>query len=231
MMRCLLIVMAVMTYSMQVGAQDEPEYRVEIGAGAGLLGYIGDYNGSLTKGMQPMGEILARYRFNPRSGLRLSVMAGKIKGDITGTNTWYPESALPVAAGFSTSLIDVGLGYEYNFWPYGTGQEYRGAKPFTPYIMLGLGVSVAGGSNGGNSAVGLNIPLGVGVKYKLAARINLGVEWAMHFCTSDELDGIKDPYGIKSSGMFKNSDCYHALKLRLTYDIAPKCKICNRDDW
>lgn len=210
-----------------VMAQDEPEYRAEIGLGVGLMGYVGDYNSSLLSGMQPMGEVLGRYRFNPRSALRLSVMIGKIKGDRSGTDTWYPENTQEIPAGFSNTLVDIGLGYEYNFWPYGTGQEYRGAKPFTPYIMVGLGASVV---SGGKSSVGMNVPLGLGIKYKLATRLNVGLEWAMHFCTSDELDGVKDPYGVKSSGMFKNTDCYHALKLRLTYDIAPKCKTCNKED-
>lgn len=222
-MRYLLTAAAMLTCTVCVSAQDAPEYRAEIGVGAGLTGYLGDYNGSLLNGMQPMGEVVARYRFNPRNALRLSVMACRIKGDGGGTDTWYPDTGKLSEAGFSTSLVDIGVGYEYNFWPYGTGREYRGAKPFTPYVSLGLGATVAG------SASGMNVPLGAGVKYKLSARLNAGLEWTMHFCTSDGLDGVKDPYGIKSSGLFKNTDCYHGLKLRLTYDIAPKCKTCNRD--
>ena len=31
-------------------AQDEPEYRMEVGAAAGLLNYTGDFNGNLLKG-------------------------------------------------------------------------------------------------------------------------------------------------------------------------------------
>ena len=35
-------------------AQDEPEYRAEIGAGIGMAAYQGDLSGSITKNMQPM---------------------------------------------------------------------------------------------------------------------------------------------------------------------------------
>lgn len=227
-LRIIAVLLPALVCSVSVVAQDEPEYRMEIGAGGGLLGYVGDYNSSLTADLQPMGEVLARYRLNPRMALRLAVMSGKIKGGMDGTGTWYPESGTLATGGFDRTLTDIGLSYEYNFLPYGTGREYRGAKPFTPYITLGLGVTVA---SGGKSAAGMNLPLGMGVKYKIANRLNLGVEWAMHFSTSDELDGMKDPYGIKSSGAFKNTDCYHALKVSLTYDIAPKCKTCNKDDW
>ena len=129
---------------------------------------------------------------------------------------------------FSNSLTDLCLTYEYNFWPYGTGLEYRGAKRLTPFIALGLGVTYVKPEEG--SVFTANLPLGVGVKYKLGKRINLGVEWTMHFTLSDKLDGVADPYTIKSSGLFKNTDCYSALKLTLTYSFLPKCIICNKDE-
>ena len=67
------------------------------------------------------------------------------------------------------------------------------------------------------------------MKYKFNDRVNLGVKWAMHFTQSDELDGAKDPYNIKSSGLFKNTDCYSALQLTLTYSFMAKCKTCNKE--
>ena len=67
------------------------------------------------------------------------------------------------------------------------------------------------------------------MKFKIATRLNLGVEWAMHFTWSDQLDGVADPYGIKSSGLFKNTDGYSALQVSLTYSFLPKCKTCNKD--
>jgi site-specific recombinase XerD len=42
-------------------------------------------------------------------------------------------------------------------------------------------------------------------------------------------DGVKDPYGVKSSGLFKNTDCYSVVQVALTYDIWAKCKTCNND--
>ena len=207
-------------------AQQDPEYRAEIGGGIGLVAYQGDFNASLTAGMQPMGSVLARYRFNPRMGLALNVSYGKLKGASDGTKTWYPEFRDSVTE-FSNTVVDAGLRYEYNFWPYGTGREYRGAVRFTPYVAIGLGMTYARTSGGG--VVAGNVPVGVGVKYKAGTRLNVGLEWVMHFSMSDKLDGVADPYGIKSSGMFKNTDCYSTLQLSLTYDIMAKCKTCNND--
>ena len=72
--------------------------------------------------------------------------------------------------------------------------------------------------------------MGVGVKYKLASRLNLGVEWGVRFSLSDELDGVKDPLYVKSSGAFKNTDCYSALLVTLTYSFKAKCSTCHNAD-
>lgn len=207
-------------------AQTDPEYRAEIGAGAGFAAYQGDLGGGLLKGMQPMYGVVAKYRPNPRAALSLHIASTKLTGDSEGTNTWYAATADSLYS-FSSPLVDVGLRLEYNFWPFGTGREYRGAMPLTPYIAIGLGATVA--KPEGGSVFALNLPIGVGVKYKLAQRVNLSLEWAMHFTGSDKLDGMADPYGIKSSGLFKNTDCYSTLQLSLTYDVMAKCRTCHNE--
>ena len=61
-------------------------------------------------------------------------------------------------------------------------------------------------------------------------RTNLTVEWALHLSLSDKLDGSEDPYGIKSSGLFKNTDCYSLLRVSFTYSFMAKCRTCHNDD-
>ncbi len=210
----------------EVSAQTDPEYRAEVGAGAGLMAYQGDFNGSLTRQMQPWWAVVGKYRFNPYAALSLNICSGTLKGSSTNEKTWYPEiNDAPVS--FSTSVVDVGIRFEYNFWPYGTGREYRGAKRLTPYIVIGLGGTFA--KPQGGSVFAMNLPIGIGMKYKVATRLNLSLEWVMHFSGSDKLDGVADPYGIKSSGLFKNTDCYSGLQVSLTYDIMAKCRTCHND--
>lgn len=223
-MRKSLLILMLMHVAM-LRAQDAPEYRAEVGAGIGLVTYEGDLNGSITKNMQPMGSLLAKYRINPRMALALNISYGTLKGSSKDVKTYYPVTAVE-AVDFSNSVLDVGLRYEYNFWPYGTGREYRGAKKLTPYIFIGIGATYVKADKGVFTA---NVPLGGGVKYKLADRVNLAAEWAMHFSGSDKLDGLEDPYGIKSSGLFKNTDCYSQLRLSLTYDLWAKCRTCHND--
>ena len=222
------LLLALMTLStVRVSAQDDVEYRMEVGAAVGLMGYHGDFNGSLTKNLQPVGSLVARYIFNPYMGLKANVSYGKLKGSSADVKTWYPEfSETPYS--FSNKLVDLDVVYEYNFWPYGTGRDYRGAKRLTPYLLLGLGGTFV--KTDQKNVFTANLPIGVGVKYKVGARVNVGLEWAMHFSLNDELDGVKDPYGIKSSGLFKNTDCYSTLQLSVTYSFMAKCRTCHNED-
>ena len=45
--------MVAVALSVATHAQEEPEYKLELGAGAGTAVYIGDFNSHLLKGMQP----------------------------------------------------------------------------------------------------------------------------------------------------------------------------------
>lgn len=208
-------------------AQGNVEYRMEIGAGAGMMAYEGDFNGSITKQMKPVGMALWRYNFNPYMGLRTAFSMGKIEGSSANVDTYYPELQNNPYE-FSNTLYDLSVTYEYNFWPYGTGLEYRGAKRLTPFVFGGIGATYATG--GDKNTFTANIPLGLGVKYKIADRVNVGLEWAIHFSLSDELDGMKDPYTVKSSGAFKNTDCYSALQLTVSYSFSAKCRTCHNSD-
>ena len=227
-MRKLLLMLMVLLPAARMSAQDDPQYRMEIGAGVGTVSYEGDFNGNVLKNMQPMFSALWRYNFDPYKDLRLSATYGKLKGSSKDVDTYYPDYATEEYS-FNRNLLDVSLVFEYNFWPYGTGRDYRGAKRLTPYIYGGIGATLASGG-GSKSVFTANVPIGLGVKYKLNERMNLGLDWGIHFSLSDELDGVKDPYQVKSSGMFKNTDCYSMLQLTLTYSFKAKCKTCNKEE-
>ncbi len=240
MMICTAVILFLASFSNKATAQDDPEYRMEIGGGLALAAYEGDFNGSILKGWQPRLAINAKYRLNPRMAWGMEISTGMLKGSSKDVKTWYPVLAEhPVD--FSTSVTDFTARYEYNFWPFGTGREYLGAKPLTPFFAIGAGLTFTGKpslkgaaiDNGWETSpeavVAFQMPIGFGVKYKLKDRLNLTAEWIMHFTGSDKLDGAKDPYGIESSGLFKNTDSYSTLQVSLTYDFWARCKTCHND--
>ncbi len=204
-------------------AQEDPEYRMEIGGGIGMANYLGDLNGNLTRNLQPAFSAVTKYRFNPRNAMAFSLTYSTLKGKAADAGTWYVQQPLK---DFSHTLIDGGFRYEYNFWAYGTGREYHGAKKLSPFIAFGLGLTYA---NATTTVIAANVPLAFGVKYKIGERLNLTGEWAMHFSGTDALDAVKDPYDIKSTGLFKNTDCYSQLRITLTYDFLAKCKVCHNE--
>lgn len=225
------------------------EYRAELGVGANLTSYQGDFSNSLFSNMQPGGSVLFRAILNPRSAMRINAMVSKLKGEVSNSGTIYPD-VTEMKYSFNNTLVDLSVSYEYNFLPYGTGRDYRGAKRFTPFVSIGLGLTYVNSKDGtydfssGNptsdggyepqhsgskSVITGNLPIGLGVKYKIGDRTNLSLDWQMHVSFSDNLDGIADPYRIKSSGLFKNTDCYSAFTLALTYSLSPKCSTCHKD--
>lgn len=226
-MRKGLVTLLMLCATLTASAQQDDEYLMEIGGGVGMVSYQGDFNGKITSGMQPAGAIVWRRLLNPYMGFRVTGMMGKLKGDATRVETYYPDETTR-AYSFDRSLTDVSVTYEYNFWPYGTGRDYRGAKRLTPFVFGGIGATYVSG--GEKKVFTANVPIGLGIKYKLKERLNVGLEWSMHFSLSDELDGMADPYGIKSSGAFKNTDCYSGLMLTLTYSFKSKCRTCNNDN-
>ncbi|MBQ0073401.1 MAG: outer membrane beta-barrel protein [Prevotella sp.] len=234
------ILMLLLAITITASAQDDVEYRMEIGAGVGMTTYHGDFSSALFKKSQPAGAVIFRRVINPYTAVRISGMYTGIKGSTEGKSTYYPDLA-ENGYSFSNPLADISATFEYNFLPYGTGRDYRGAKKITPFISLGIGMTYASCKGGTwdysmpnpysstKSVVTANIPIGVGVKYKVASRLNLSLDWQMHFSLSDNLDGIKDPYRVKTSGIFKNTDCYSTLMLALTYSFSPKCQTCHKD--
>ena len=221
-MRKALVILLMLLPAM-ANAQGDVEYRMEIGAGLGLVSYEGDFNSSIFKQPQPMASVVLRRIINPYHGFKLAISAGTLKGTSKNEETYYPGMS-ETPYDFSNTMVDLSATYEYNFWPYGTGRDYRGAKRLTPFVFGGLG------KTDDKNVFTANIPIGIGVKYKLADRVNLGVEWAIHFSLSDKLDGMADPYKITSSGAFKNTDCYSALQVTLTYSFMAKCRTCHNED-
>jgi hypothetical protein len=195
---------------------------------AGGSFYMGDLNkNGFFKGINPAFGAVFRYNPNFRWAVKTNLIWGKVSGSTEGMANVFPNQA---QASFDRSLIDVGGQMEFNFFPYSDKYAYANAKRFSPYVFLGVGMTV--GIGGSETFVGPNIPLGVGLKYKIN-RINLGCEFSFRKLFGDGLDVtdennafLDDPYHMNSS-MLKNKDWYSFLLLSVTWDFGPRCRTCN----
>ena len=201
----------------------QEDYRFDIGAGLGMTGYLGDAN-TANLWSEPGWdfEALFRYIANPRWAFKTNFYAGNLRGDSSKMTNVFPGGE---TFSFSTTFYELGEMVEFNFFNYGMGETYRKLKRISPYIAAGIGMTVW--SIDGKTGAAFNIPLGVGLKYKLSQRWNIGFEFLMKKTFSDRLDGeqLKDPYGIKSSFM-KNTDWYSTLMVSISYEFGERCKNC-----
>lgn len=197
------------------------EYRYEIGGMAGASMYMGDANQlSLLEGWNPAGGLVFRNNLNFRWAIKADLLMGKITGDTKNTENVFPGNA---HTSFSRTFYAVGGYIEFNFLPYSDKYPYLNTSKISPYIFTGLGATLAPGND--RTFLGVNLPIGAGVKYKLKNRLNLGVEFAVHKLFRDSFDtpnskgfGLDTPYGVKS-GLFKNKDWYNTLLVSITWEF------------
>jgi len=203
------------------------EYKYEIGGMLGGSMYMGDANQTaLLRGFKPAGGAVFRRNFNFRWALETDLMMGRITGNTKNTDNVFPNQGV---AAFSRSFFEFGGHIEFNFLPYSDKFAYLNTSRLAPYLLTGLGVTFASGFGS------VNFPLGLGVKYKIRNRINLGLEYAVHKLFSDGFDApdktgfnLDNPYKIQS-GIFKNKDWYNTLMLSVTWDFGPNDRRCTNE--
>ncbi|GHV58345.1 hypothetical protein FACS1894182_10210 [Bacteroidia bacterium] len=207
------------------------EYKYEIGGMAGASMYLGDANeASLLKGWNPAGGLIYRYNLDFRWALKADLLIGKVTGDTKNEANVFPNHA---QAAFKRNFFELGGQVEFNFLPYSDKFAYLNTRKISPYLFTGLGFTLAPGDN---TFFGVNWPIGIGVKYKLMHKVNLGVEYGVHRLFSDAFDApnsgqgfnLNNPYQVQQ-GMFKNKDWYNTLLFSITWEFGLRDKRCTTD--
>ncbi len=220
--------MIVVTVAMPAAANDDVDsYKFDIGVSIGMSGYLGDANESnLFRHPGLSANAGMRYLFDNRWALKGQLGLSTLSG-----NTADFSNALPQGHrySFSSTVTDLSLRAECNFFAYGTGRSYLNLKRWTPYITLGAGATIS--SSSGANHVAFSLPMGVGVRFRIAPRLNLNAEFSMTKVFGDKVDGdrLTDLYMIKSS-FLKNTDWYSGLTVGISYEFGARCETCNRID-
>ena len=208
-------------------ADAQEDYRFDAGGGIGMTGYLGDANTSnLWSNPGFDGMLLFRYLKSPRIAFKTGLYIGSLSGNTEDMTDVLPDGA---QFRFSTTFFELSEMFEFNFFNYGIGERYRRLKRWSPYITAGIGATVwtVDGYTGGT----FTIPFGIGAKYKINERLNLGLEFLMKKTFADKVDGValSDPHAIKS-GFAKNTDWYSTLSVTLSYEFSKRCATCNYKD-
>lgn len=215
-------------FALTATAQEEEHYTKEIGVALGTNFMLNDVNSTFYGGSNFTGGMVLRFILNPRMAIKTMATYNLVSGSIDGVKEFYPSVTNQITeerlkGSFKGGITDLSATYELHFLPYGYKRGYQNFRRFTPFVQLGLGVCF---SDAGK-AFTANIPVGVGIKWKVGPRVNMALDWAMHFSLSDHLDGIAAPTGIRGSG-YRGADHYCLTTLTLSYDFSKKCPACQK---
>ncbi len=221
----LILAIASAVFTPRAVAQETP-YKFAIGAQIGMSGYLGDASSNLFAhpGFAGAGEFMYQFdsRWNFGGSLGLQTLSG---------NTADMDNVLPGGAvyDFKSTVVDLNARAEFNFFNYGIGETYKKLRRWSPYLTLGVGVSLA--MCDGSTAFAPTIPMGAGIKYKIGERLNLNIEFLMVKALGDHIDGpqLSDLTQIKSS-FIKNNDWYSRISIGIRYEFSRRCETCHYVD-
>ena len=202
-------------------------YKFDIGAQLGMSGYIGEANGSnIFKKPGFDGELSFRYNGDTRWAVRGVFSTFGLSGSTEGMANVLPSLA---QYSFSSQIYELSARGEFNFFAYGIGETYKRLRRWSPYLTLGVGFAMA--SSAGNTYVAPTIPMGLGVKFKLSERWNLGVEFTMTKAFNDHFDGpdLADLNQMETA-FYKNTDWYSRLTIGISYEFGKRCETCHYVD-
>ena len=187
----------------------------EVGFSLGASHYFGDLNPDVHLNRPKIAAgIFFRKQYGNYVALRVSGNFAQLGySDIYNKQN---EFMLRRNLSFNTNIYELAVQGDFNFFKYVPGSEY---DRFTPYVTFGMGIFNYDpyayyqgkkvylrplGTEGQGSALypdrkaygsmAVCFPLGVGFKYSLNARMNLGFEVVYRFTTTDYIDDVSTTY-------------------------------------
>jgi hypothetical protein len=207
---------------------DQRFYRLEIGVQAGAGYYMGELAEYAFMSPSESYGFQLRCKIDERWALQFKGQRQRVINTIAGDNEWG------VAAGrYQTPMWHFDVTGEYNFFHFGLDEYDVRMHPVTPFIFLGIGMTAyneLASSKGDYPLVGwktatvadgkttytyhepefaMYIPVGVGLKWKVAERWQLQLLWQheLYVLNGDGLEGVltKESSGHKGDVWLNNS--------------------------
>lgn len=188
--------------------------KSEIGLLLGGSVYSGDLSPQLVnfKFVRPAAGLFYRHNYTSHWAAKVALFAGSITGDDAASSNDFQRNR---NLNFTSRLFELTGNIEFNFFEYVTGDKKR---PFSPYVFTGLSVfdfnpktEINGnsvdlkplGTEGQNlanppfkaySLVQMAIPFGLGIKWSIGPRLNLGFEFGSRKTFTNYLDDVGGAY-------------------------------------
>jgi hypothetical protein len=214
MIRKIIIALAFVIPGISMG-QNSVVQEGEFGIGIGAAHYFGDLN-TRAKLNRPKPAATLFFRKNFGNYVALRVAGSFAQLGYSDTYNTHNETMLSRNLSFNTNVWELALQGDFNFYRFLPGDP---GLNFTPYVTFGAGIfnydpyAFLGdekyflrplGTEGQGSALypdrkqysamAVSVPLGVGVKYSLNERLNIGFEVLHRFTNTDYLDDVSLTY-------------------------------------
>lgn len=207
----------------------EKEYMYEIGAGIGSSWTYGDINrSSVLYNPAFASEIQFRYNLNLRWAVAMDLSLNRLKGDSKDFDNVFPQGA---QWSFDRRYYQFDFRPEFTFWNYGWGSDYREKHRIAPFLTAGLGFGWANGESSADnrSTTMISIPLGAGIKWKMAPRWDLQLTGTWSKIFGDAVDGINDPYQMGTTAP-TNTDWIGSIMMSVTFCFKERCLECHNQN-
>lgn len=206
-------------------------YNHELGLSGGTAFYLGDANHS-TPFNRPgwTAGIFYRYNIDTRWAIKATARYAIVQGDTRDFGYQFPNGQ--EYASFERGFVDASAVVEFNFFDIGESKYYKARYKATPYILLGIGLTTYSDLYSNNNAYKVNIPIGIGGKWRINRRWTLGLEWTIHKLFIDNFDVtnaknqvLDNPYQVENVGFF-DTDFYSIANLYISFNLFDTNKFC-----
>lgn len=201
-------------FTIPLPAQRNSDY----GIFGGISYYMGDINpGRIFYAPSPSFGAVYRINLNPRQSIRTNIFYGGIKGnDLDFDNNFQ----LVRGASFSSSVIEWGIQFEFNFFPYTTAGKWW---DYTPYFAAGGALAFLIGPSFTYVPV---IPISFGFKINVYKNMGLEAEYSFRKTFYDNFDGLNDNIDPDHYSWAHNNDWYMFAGLTLTWKMFHNLSSC-----
>ncbi len=200
----------------------------EIGFFAGGSNYVGDIG--RTNYVYPnklAGGLIYKYNLNPRIALRGTYTYIPVSGNDSDAENLFRKNRPGGTLSFSNNIHEFAVGVEVNFFDYNIS-DYR--TTFTPYILTEVAAfnyaspsTVSGNTVSLKNKFSYSLPVGIGIKGRLADHLAIAFESAVRFTLVDDIDFTTDKISSLNFGGNGN-DWYVFTGFSIVYTFGrPPC--------
>lgn len=212
---CIVLLLTVFSVEFASAQYESYEHQGEFGIGLGVAHYFGDLNTrAKVNRLKPAATVFFRKQINNYIAARVQMGYAQIGySDIYNTHNEYMRRR---NLSFNSNVFELTLQGDFNFFKFNPVDP---ANRYTPYITLGVGalyydpyayyqgekyfLRPLNTEGQGTSAypdrkpygsIAMMIPFGVGMKYAINDRVNIGFEVVHRFTNTDYLDDVSTTY-------------------------------------